>query len=244
MKAQNLYYKNIHETIKRAFDGQADALEEAASRMADCSLGGGMIYTFGTGHGHLLALELFYRAGGLVRVCPILDERLMLHISASKSTAWERDENIVNELLEKYPIKKGDLLVSISNSGRNAVPVQLAIEARKRGAYVIALTSLEHTKHVTARNSAGVRLFEAADLVLDNCGVLGDASVEGKDGRMVGPTSTAVGAALLQALVARVEQIATERNAQVDFFASSNIDGGDQINQRYLDKYVGIIPGL
>ena len=78
---------------------QKDKLELAARKIADCILQGGMLYTFGTGHGHLLALEIFYRAGGLARVCPILDERLMLHASASESTGWERTDGLADELL-------------------------------------------------------------------------------------------------------------------------------------------------
>ena len=89
-----------------------------------------------------------------------------------------------------------------------------------------------------------LRLFEAADLVLDNMGVLGDACVAGTGGRMVGPTSTAVGASLLQAIVCRVEEIARERGQDVEYFASSNIDGGDTINAAYLEKYRGQIPAL
>ncbi|MBQ9923953.1 MAG: SIS domain-containing protein, partial [Clostridia bacterium] len=89
---------------------------------------------------------------------------------------------------------------SISNSGRNAVPVLLAKAARERGAYVIALTSMNHTTAVTSRNSLNLRLFETADLILDNGGVLGDASVSFADGAMVGPTSTAVGATVAVAV--------------------------------------------
>ena len=67
-------------------------MERAARAVADCLKSGHMVYTLGTGHGHLLALEVFYRAGGMARVCPILDERLMLHQNASESTLWERRE--------------------------------------------------------------------------------------------------------------------------------------------------------
>lgn len=244
MKANERYYEILKETLEAAFCGQADALETAARKIAESLLGGGMLYTFGTGHGHLLALEIFYRAGGLGRVCPILDERLMLHVSASESTGWERTDGLADELLSRYPVKAGDVLIAISNSGRNTVPVELAMKCRARGAYVIALTSRKHTLAVTPRNPMGKRLFEVADLVLDNCGALGDAAVEGTGGRRVGPTSTAVGSALLQAIVCRVEEIAREQGRDIEFFASSNIDGGDEINARLIKKYRGAIRGL
>lgn len=244
MPAQEKYYQELTKLLDKAFHAQADKVELAAQKIAESSLAGGMVYTFGTGHGHLLALEIFYRAGGMVKVCPILDEKLMLHISASKSTLWERKEDMADALLEKYPVKKGDVLLAFSNSGRNTVPVELAVKCHERGAYVIALTSMNHTSRVTPRNKMGLRLFEACDLVLDNMGVLGDAVIEGTNGRMVGPTSTAIGAALLQAIVCRVEEIAREKNQPIDYFASSNIDGGDEINNRYIALYKDQIPGL
>ena len=230
--------------LDRAFTKQAEAIETAAQRIADTVLSGGMLYTFGTGHGHLLALEIFYRAGGLVRVCPMLDERLMLHLSASDSSGWEREEGLAEELLQKYPVQAGDTVLITSNSGRNAVPVEMAVRCREKGAFVIALTNMNHSSAVTPRNALNLRLFEAADLTLDNMGVLGDACVAGPGGRMVGPTSTAVGAALLQAIVCRVVEIAGERGRDIEYFASSNIDGGDAINAAYLEEYRGRIPAL
>ena len=244
MYAQEKYYKELTKLLDKAFHAQADKVEEAAQIIAKSALNGGMVYTFGTGHGHLLSLEIFYRAGGMVKVCPILDDKLMLHISASESTLWERKEDMADALLEKYPVEAGDVLIAFSNSGRNTVPVELAVKCRERGAKVIALTSMNHTSQVTPRNKLGMRLFEAADLVLDNMGVLGDAVIEGTGGRMVGPTSTAIGAALLQSIVCRVEEIAREQNKPIDYFASSNIDGGDEINNRYIALYKDQIPGL
>jgi len=244
MSTINTYFDNLQALLARTLDTQQDAMEQSARRIADCLKAGGMVYTFGTGHGHLLALEIFYRAGGMVRLCPILDEKLMLHVSAAGSTLEERREEWVPALLERYPIKSGDVLISISNSGRNAVPVLLAKAARERGAYVIALTSMNHTSAVSSRNRLNLRLFEAADLVLDNGGVLGDASVAFPDGAMVGPTSTAVGAAMLQAIVCRVKEIALAEGFEADYFKSSNVDGGDAWNDRLIEKYKEMIPGL
>ncbi|MBP3655880.1 MAG: SIS domain-containing protein [Clostridia bacterium] len=244
MSTIDAYFHNLNELLARTLDTQHEPMEAAARHIADCFRQGGMVYTFGTGHGHLLALEIFYRAGGMARVCPILDEKLMLHISAAGSTLEERREEWVPLLLERYPIKAGDVLISISNSGRNAVPVLLAKEARARGAYVIALTSMNHTSAVTSRNSLGLRLFETADLILDNGGVLGDAAIPYADGSMVGATSTAVGAAMLQAIVCRVKELSLEEGFEADFFKSSNVDGGDEWNDRLIERYKDVIPGL
>ena len=244
MTAIDAYFGNLTELLNRILTTQKEGMEAAARQIANCFRKGGMVYTFGTGHGHLLALEIFYRAGGMARLCPILDEKLMLHISAAGSTQEERNEEWVSKLLEKYPIKAGDVLIAMSNSGRNAVPVLLADEARKRGAYVIALTSLQHTQAVTSRNRLNLRLFETADLVLDNGGILGDASWQAADGAMVGPTSTAIGAAMLQSIVCRVKELSLAENFEADYFKSSNVDGGDEWNDRLIERYKDQIPGL
>ena len=238
------YFTNITALLTETLSSQKEAMETASRKIAACLKAGGMVYTFGTGHGHMLALEIFYRAGGMAKVCPILDERLMLHINAAESSHWERAEGLEDELLKKYPIQAGDVLISISNSGRNTVPVMLAKAAKERGAFVIALTSMQHTSAVTPRNKAGLRLFEAADLVLDNGGILGDASMQMTDGAYVGPTSTAVGASILQAIACRVKEISLEEGWEAEYFKSSNVDGGDEYNQKLLDKYKDQIPGL
>lgn len=244
MNAIQQYKNELSRILDQAFSTQEDALENAACLLADALASGGRVYTFGTGHGHLLALELFYRAGGLARVCPILDERLMLHASASASTEWERQSGLAHALLVHHPLTAQDVLVISSNSGRNAVPVELAVEARERGAKVIALTSLRHSQAVSSRNSLGLRLFETADLVLDNGGELGDAVCTMASGHRTGPTSTAVGAALLQAIVCRVVEQLEARGVDPECFVSSNIDGGDEKNLRLIAKYQASIACL
>ncbi|MBQ3080533.1 MAG: SIS domain-containing protein [Clostridia bacterium] len=238
------YYDSLLGILDKAFHSQAEALEKAATVISETLSDGGMVYTFGTGHAHMLGLEIFYRAGGPVKVYPILDEKLMLHISASESTGWERTEGFGPELLSKYPIKKGDALLLFSNSGRNAVPVQMALKAKEMGVTTIAITNINHSSSSSSRNSTGLRLFEAVDIVIDNAGVKGDACIDTPSGRKIGPTSTAVGAAILQALCCRAEEIARENGKTIEFYASSNIDGGDEINQKYIDDNKGVIKCL
>ena len=238
------YRDELLKILDQAFSAQEEALERAAGAMADALARGGTVYTFGTGHGHLLALELFYRAGGLARVCPMLDERLMLHRSASASTDWERRSGLARELIAHHPVTERDVLIIISNSGRNAVPVELAAEARARGTTVIALTSLRHTQAVLARNPLGLRLFETADIVLDNGGELGDAVCTMASGHRTGPTSTAVGAALLQAVVCRAVEKLEALGVEPECFVSSNVDGGDEINRSLIARYKPLIDSL
>ena len=146
------YLQQIRTLIDTLAGTQAGALSAGAEAIADALKNGRFLYAFGTGHSHMMALELFYRAGGLARVCPILDTALMLHDGAVKSSFVERVEGYAAEVLARYPLQKGDVLLIASNSGRNAVPIEMAREAKARGATVIALTSrLDRMQVSTAR---------------------------------------------------------------------------------------------
>lgn len=206
----------------RAAESQAEAVEQAAQLICDRLERGGDFWVFGTGHSHLLAEEIWGRAGGIVGIRPILEPSLMLHEGLEKSSKFERLPALGRALLELYPIQPDDVLLVASNSGRNAVPVELAEGARELGALVIALTSLAHSKAVASRAPSGNRLFEIAHLVLDNCGVPGDAIID-HDPVPVGPTSTVVGALLAQALSVAVIGEMDRRGHALPTYVSLNV---------------------
>ena len=220
--------------LARLVEDEWPNISAAADLLADTVERGGTIHAFGTGQSHMLAEELFYRAGGLVSVSPILFEGLMLHVSAPLSTALERMAGLAAALLEDHPIASGDVLIVASNSGSNAVTSELAQAARRVGAPVIALTSLRHATSSAARATALPRLHEVADVVIDNGGCVGDASVqvEGFD-RSVAPTSTVVGAAILNAMAAEAVERLVARGFVPDVYTSSNVEGGDIANARF-----------
>jgi len=206
----------------RAATSQAVALRRAAAVIADTMAQGRRFWAFGSGHSHALVEEIWGRAGGFVDVHPILEPALMLHEGLEKSSRLERLPGLADELLALRGVGAGDCLLVISNSGRNAVPVEMARGARERGASVIALTSLAHSGSVTSREPRGQRLFEVADIVIDNCGVPGDAILPHRP-HPVGPTSTAVGALLLQAVMCEVADELARRGVDVDIYESLNV---------------------
>jgi uncharacterized phosphosugar-binding protein len=220
--------------VERLRDGEWPSIDRAADLVAESLARGGTIHAFGTGHSHVLAEELYYRAGGFVRVSPILFEGLMLHSSALLSTSLERMPGLAEALLEDHPIARGDVLVVASNSGRNAVTAELAQAARAAGASVIALTSLRHATAQEPRTQGLPRLHEVADVVIDNGGIVGDAAIdiEGFEVR-VAPTSTLVGAAILNAMTAEAVERLVARGTPPEVYTSSNVDGGDAANARY-----------
>ena len=142
-------------------------------------------------------------------------------------------------------IKRGDVIVIISNSGRNGVPVDMAQLCKQNGVTVIALTNIEHSTSSPSRHKSGKRLFELADIVLDNCGCVGDASVYFDDiQRSAAPTSTVTGALILNAVVAQTVEYLLQAGIVPEVYSSSNIDGGDEINEAYIQKYRGEIISL
>ncbi|MBL9172856.1 MAG: SIS domain-containing protein [Verrucomicrobiales bacterium] len=224
--AIDTYLLRIREQMDRIATRQRPAIETAGTWMADALTAGRFVFVFGTGHSHLLAEEPFYRAGGLVGVVPILDDDLMLHRSASRSTELERESGRAGPLLTRYGVSRGDVLLVASNGGRNAVPIEMALEARQRGARAIALTNLVQTRAWPSRHSSGKHLADVADLVVDNEGVDGDAAVEipGIPTR-VGPTSTVTGALIVNLMALHCIEVIRSRGGAPDVFVSSNAGG-------------------
>ncbi len=231
----------FHDVVSAQIDAviasQRPALEHGAGRIAAALVVDRFLYAFGTGHSHLLAEEIFYRAGGLARACAILAPPLMLHESASTSSQHEQESGVAAEILDRYPIAAGDVLIIASNSGRNAVPVEMALNARERRIETIAITSLSHSRAFPSRHASGKRLFEVADIVLDTAGVPGDAALEipGLPLR-IGPTSTLVGAFLINALVVRAIELAVEAGQTPEIYASSNADDSGR-NEALLNQF-------
>ena len=233
--AGHRYLAEASRLLERLAGDEWASLSAAAALVADSLARGGSVHAFGTGHSHMLAEELFYRAGGLVRVKPILFEGLMLHAGAELSTSLERLPGVAAALLEQHPIAPGDVLVVASNSGGNAVVREMASLARARGIPVIAIVSRAHASSGSARAAGATNLQDVADVVIDNGGAPGDAAVA-IDGfaQRVGPTSTVVGAAALNAIVAEAAERLVARGIEPEVFLSSNVDGGDDVNARLL----------
>ena len=241
MKYIMQYYEKINLILKRLFDEQGENMLKAAEKIVETVVNGDdhMIYIFGCTHAGIIAQEAFYRTGGLAVINPIFPPGLMCDIAPSTLTSQiERLDGYGAVIADEYNIKKGDLLIIHSVSGRNPVPVDMAIRAREKGAYVIAITSLEYSKASKPRSKSGKNLYEVSDLVIDNCGEIGDAVVE-IDGfeQKTSPASTVTGAAIINAITAQASWIFIEKGITPPVFISANIDGGDEKNAVLMRKY-------
>ncbi|TZE82963.1 SIS domain-containing protein [Calorimonas adulescens] len=234
----NDYINKIGEIIDKIKTLELNNLELSSSAIARCIMDGGIVHIFGCGHSHILGEEMYYRAGGLVPVHPILDTGLMLHEGAAKSSDLERFEGYGTILAKYQDIRKGDIVIVISNSGRNPVPIEMAIYAKGKEARVIVITSMEYSKSQPSRHSSGKHLYEFGDIVIDNHGVPGDAVLK-LDGipEPFAPSSTVIGATILNAVFARAVEIMHENGYEPPIFISGNIDGADEHNRKLMERY-------
>jgi uncharacterized phosphosugar-binding protein len=238
MNASEAYLVSCRETLEKLNATQLPAIGQAADIIARSVAGGGVVYTFGTGHSHELAEEVAYRAGSIVPVSAILEPSLTGSTEVSKSEFLERLEGFAPHILDYHRVGQSDVLIVISNSGRNAAPVEMAQEAQLRGIPVIAVTSLAYSREVSSRLPGGKKLYEVADVVLDNCTPYGDAVVKLPDApQPVGPLSTVAGAALLHAVMVGVAQRLVGKLSPLPVFWSGNLDGVHAKNVEMMEPY-------
>jgi uncharacterized phosphosugar-binding protein len=239
------YRDQVVGILDRAVASQADAFDAARDAVATALAADRLIYVAGSGHSHLIAEEAFYRAGGIAAAQAILDPDLMLHVSASRSSEFERESGRAERVLADYDVTRGDVVFVASNSGRNAYPVEMALAASARGATTVALTSLRHTRSVTSRHPSGKRLFEVSDIVLDNGAEYGDAGLRvGRHGLCMGPTSTIIGAFIINTVLAEAVDSLADRNVAVDVYQSANAQGAESADDDIIRRWQPRIRGL
>jgi uncharacterized phosphosugar-binding protein len=231
------YLDEVIGLLERIRDEEADALERGAAALADAVEQGRRIFAFGCTHSALPVQDLVYRAGGLMLVNPLLGPGIAAldHRPATISSAIEQLEGYARVLLDNAPIEAGDVLIVVSVSGRNAVPIEIARDATERGITVIGVTSRAYTDAVTSRHPSGHKMLDFADVVIDNKSAHGDAVLE-SDGvpQRFCPTSGVTSTALLQALIASTIEQLVARGIEPPVFLAANVDGGAEYNARML----------
>jgi uncharacterized phosphosugar-binding protein len=239
MRLANVYIDHVRDIIGRVVREQTVNIEKAAAMMAQTISGGHTIFAFGCSHAGIIAEELFYRTGGLAVINPIFNPTLMLNTRPVTLTSrMEQQEGFGTEIINSSPLADGDLILIHSVSGRNPVSIDAALTAKRRGATVITLTNLAYSRQVASRHSNGKNLYQVADLVIDNCGDFEDASitVAGLE-QKVAPTSTVVGALIVNAILTETVAILVEQGITPPVFHSVNVDGGAAANSSIFAKF-------
>lgn len=237
VKGASAYMTAVRDLLDRISLAQLAAIQTAANMVAETARNDHLIYLFGTGHSHILCEEGHYRAGGLAPVCPILFSGLMLHESALISTQLERTSGLASEILKRYPLTKNDLMFIFSNSGVNAVPVEAALTAKAIGMKTIAIMSLAYAMSIDTGKRT--KLYEVADLVIDNHGQPGDAIIDITDsGLRGGPVSSIAGLYILNAIfVEAAIRIAEFGIEPIPIYISSNLPGHEKHNTNLVKRY-------
>ena len=232
-------YKNIVVDLINSIETtQYDSIGKAGLLIWQSLSNEGVLHVFSTGHSHMIAEELFYRAGGLIQVNPIFDPNLMLHEGAIKSTALERLPGYAEALFDTVEFRKGEPIIIMSNSGINVVPIEMAVLAKKHGMKVIAVTSISISSMLEPRHPSGIKLMDVGDVVIDNCIKDGDAVLELPNmGQKVGAVSSIAAIYIAQKIVLGVINEFIKNDQVPPVFMSANIPGGDEHNAKLVKKY-------
>lgn len=242
MKYADEYYSHINTLIDEVYHKQKETIGKVARLLAHTVEAHRTIWTFGCTHGSMLAAEMYYRAGGLIPVKGIFAPGLWLdQLPVTRTSNLEKLEGYGKVILEDLPLVAQDVLLVSSTSGKNAVPVEVALEGKRRGLTVVALTSLEYSQQMESGHSSGKKLYEIADIVLDNGAPYGDASIaypqfpEFKNS--VGAVSTITGAVILNAIVVETVGLLLEDGFDPPVYVSGNIQGGMEANKQAMTHH-------
>ncbi|MGW4562144.1 SIS domain-containing protein [Streptomyces sp. NPDC004561] len=236
----DLFFDAAINLLRRIREEEADTITAAGTLLADTVAAGGRLFAFGAGHSSLAAQDVVYRAGGLA-LMNLLAVPGVVGVDVTPATlgsALERVDGLAAAVLDTSPLRAGDALVVISLSGRNALPVEMAMTARALGVKVIGVTSVAYAEETKSRHASGTFLKDHCDLVLDSKIAVGDAELTlDTIPAPFAPASTVVTTALMQAVLATTAAALADRGIEPPLLRSGNVDGGHDWNRRVMEQY-------
>jgi len=230
------YLDEITRLLAQIEADEADVMARASDLVADVICRDGVVHVFGCGHSHLPALDTFYRAGGLACVSPVLDEDLMLHDGAAKSSRMEKMSGIAVETFRRHSVRPDDVMVVISASGKNAAPVEMLRAAKAAGVSTVAISSSAYRAH-------GAVLLDEADIPIDCKVPHGDAVIDVGDVKM-GGLSTYASLFILNSVLIEGAKKALARGVEPPIYTSGNVEGGTAKNIALEERYFGRVKRL
>lgn len=237
------YFNKIVENLEEVNEKQYENIKKAAFLMADAIENDKLINVYGGGgHTTLCVGEMFFRAGGLANVNPIVENGLTVFNNALKYLELERTVNYGSAIMKYYKLKKDDLLIVFHNIGINPATIDAVMEAKKAGAKIIAVSSSywqkEMPKDHFIRHPNKTNLFDYADVCIDDYNPVGDAviNIEGFE-TPIAPISNIVDFYIAHELEIECVKECQRRGIKAPCWSSANTPGGDEKNAAYLEKY-------
>lgn len=242
MKAYERYLKGTQEIINKIEKTQGEAILKAATLLADVTENGGIIYGFGAGHSHLVTEDAFWRAASPANYCALLEPSIMGSTEITKSYLMENTYEVGKHVVDYHRITPKDVMIIVSNSGNNIAPVDAALRAKEKGIPVIAITAVDYANYLKTKHKENVKLKDIADIVLDNCSLIGDAIVDIEGFPMkVGSSSTIPMILLQNMILTEMVEILMQRGFTPDVFYNGHIafmDGSAaEHNDKLVEKY-------
>jgi uncharacterized phosphosugar-binding protein len=238
MKGYESFFEGIQLIFDKIRQTEGENIETAAGFIADAVIQDGIVHIFGTGHSNIIAEEVFARANTLAPVNQVVDLSMAGSVNTVRSFYLERIEKAGQMIFDHVRAQPQDVFLVISNSGRNAVPIDFAQAAKGNGHKVIVETCTSFSLSQPSRHPSGKRLLDYADVILDNHTPMADAvvQVEGmKPG--LGSASGIAGSLLVHAVLVEAAVKIKEHGVDPPVFMHGNLDGGMEYNQSLLDHY-------
>jgi uncharacterized phosphosugar-binding protein len=236
-------YEIVDGAIRKILETQESSIDRAAELVSASIQRDQLVHIIGTGgHSQMGAMEMFWRAGCLAPINPLLDPSLLPSMGAKHSSWMERTEGLASSILSAYEVATGQTIIIVNAYGINPVTIDTALDCRKRGLNTIGITSTSFAENVPAgvasRHSSGKNLHEIVDVFINCYMPLGDASVriEGCD-QAVAPVSTILNSFCLHLLVIATVEKLVEAGIEPPLWMSANLPGGDETNKRWHAKY-------
>ena len=237
------YYSQIIANLELVNKTQEPNIDAAASLMADAIADDRLIHIYGCGgHTTLPVGEMFFRAGGLANIDPVMEPALSVFNQALKYLELERTVNFGASIVKYYQLKPGDVMIIFHNIGINPATIDAADEAKKAGAKIIAVSSSHWQNEIPEdhfiRHPSKKNLFDFADVKIDDFNPVGDAAVKvpGFD-TPIAPISNIVDFYIAHLLEIKTVAECVRRGITPPVWSSANVPGGDEKNAALIEKY-------
>jgi uncharacterized phosphosugar-binding protein len=237
MSAGTAYFEKAGALLQEIATQEMEKIIKVGQATARSIMDGGILHLFGVGHSAIPVHELYIRAGSLTNARPVSLEHIL--------DLFEQVEGVGSTLLRNFDGRPGEVLIVISNSGVNPLPLEVALEGKKRDLFTVGIVSLAHSRAVEPKRSDGLRLMDIVDIAIDTHVPAGDAGLEIQGiPSKVGPLSNVAGVAIVHAIAAEaIEQIVAAGGVP-PVRISRNVPGGVEHNRKYIEQYGDRIPGL